>query len=60
MSYIERNPVDAGLVGCAQEWRWSSVRRGQLEGGVGRAFGPMRAGRPRSPGKAPNPSALFR
>ena len=26
MSYIERNPVDAGLVRRAQEWRWGSVR----------------------------------
>ena len=28
MSYIDRNPVDAGLVRRAQEWRWSSVRAG--------------------------------
>ncbi len=23
--YIERNPVSAGLVGCAEQWRWSSA-----------------------------------
>ena len=28
MSYIERNPVDAGLVRRAQEWRWNSLRAG--------------------------------
>ena len=26
MSYIERNPVDAGLVRRADDWRWSGVR----------------------------------
>jgi putative transposase len=26
MNYVHRNPVRAGLVGCASEYRWSSVR----------------------------------
>ncbi|MEY3027569.1 MAG: hypothetical protein RLZZ238_2466 [Planctomycetota bacterium] len=26
LRYIERNPVDAGLVGEATDWRWSSAR----------------------------------
>lgn len=27
LRYVERNPVRAGLVGRAEEWRWSSVRQ---------------------------------
>jgi len=27
LRYVERNPVRAGLVGCAEEWPWSSLRR---------------------------------
>ena len=27
LRYVERNPVRAGLVKCAQEWRWSSLWR---------------------------------
>jgi REP element-mobilizing transposase RayT len=26
LDYIHRNPVEAGLVGSAEEWRWSSYR----------------------------------
>ena len=30
MSYIERNPVEAGLVRRAQDWNWSSSRAGAV------------------------------
>jgi REP element-mobilizing transposase RayT len=31
--YIEENPVQAGLVGSAEEWRWSSAWKGRRAGG---------------------------
>ena len=33
LRYVERNPVRAGLVDCALEWRWSSVRERQTAAG---------------------------
>ena len=31
--YVEENPVKAGLVACAEEWRWSSAFSGAETGG---------------------------
>ena len=49
MEYIEQNPVKAGLVRSANDWRWGSAS-GKDAGGTpafpGRSK--MRAGRPRS------------
>jgi REP element-mobilizing transposase RayT len=28
-AYVEENPVKAGLVAAAREWKWSSARREQ-------------------------------
>lgn len=36
--YIENNPVKAGLVAKAEDWRWSSAWKGR-KGGVGLDFG---------------------
>jgi len=33
LRYVERNPVRAGLVDCALEWRWSSARERQAASG---------------------------
>jgi REP element-mobilizing transposase RayT len=34
IAYIENNPVSAGLVGSAEEWRWSSAGWGKMAGGT--------------------------
>lgn len=34
VAYIENNPVKAGLVQCAEQWRWSSARRKADAGGT--------------------------
>jgi putative transposase len=33
--YVERNPVEAGLVGRAEHWRWSSLTRRLRRSGDG-------------------------
>ena len=46
VEYIHRNPVEAGLCGRAEEWRWSSAARWALERGA-----ELGLGGPRGEGK---------